>query len=122
LAHHENEITSLQEAVVKVGDGAKKREAFLAQRAQQATQAYVSLRKRRDYEIEGFTSEIIALRREIKKMEKMVLRFGPLEDRELALLGLVQETGRKADGIGRDLRGVKSRLYGVEDKLIGLEV
>jgi hypothetical protein len=51
-----------------------------------------------------------------------MIRFGPLEDRELALLGLVQETGRKADGIGRELRGVKSKVYGVEDKLIGLEV
>lgn len=58
-----------------VEEKTKKRAAYLVQRAQQATQAYVSLRKRRDYEIEGFTSEIIALRKEIKKMEKMVLRF-----------------------------------------------
>ena len=119
---HEVEIQTLQENVNRSEEGKKKRYAFLVQRAEQATQAYVNMRKRRDYEIEGFTSEIIGLRREIKKMEKMVLRFGPLEDKELALLGLVQETGRKADGIGRELRGVKGKVYGVEDKLMGLEI
>lgn len=122
LAAYEHEIKGIQESMSRMEEVHKKRCDGLVSRAQQATSAYISLRKRRDYEIEGFTNEIIALRRDIKRMEKTLLKFGPLEDRELVLLGIVQETGRKADGIGRELRGVKNKVYGIENQIQGLEL
>jgi hypothetical protein len=50
--------------------------------------SYSSLKKRRDYEIEGFTNDILMLRKQLKMLEKNILKYGPLEDKELVLLTL----------------------------------
>ena len=44
------------------------------------------MKKRRDYEIEGFTNDILMLRKQLKLLEKNILKYGPLEDKELVLL------------------------------------
>ena len=50
--------------------------------------SYNALKKRRDYEIEGFTNDIMMLRKQLKVLEKNILKYGPLEDKELVLLTL----------------------------------
>jgi hypothetical protein len=52
------------------------------------TNSYTALKKRRDYEIEGFTSDIINLRNQLRLLEKSLLKYGSLEDKELVLLNL----------------------------------
>ena len=48
--------------------------------------SYNALKKRRDYEIEGFTNDILMLRKQLRVLEKSILKYGPLEDKELVLL------------------------------------
>lgn len=50
--------------------------------------SYMALKRRRDYEIEGFTSDIISLRKQLRVLEKSILKYGALEDKELVLLNL----------------------------------
>lgn len=50
--------------------------------------SYKSLNKRRDHEIEGFTNDIMLLRKQVQVLEHHLLQYGPLEDRELLLLQL----------------------------------
>lgn len=47
-----------------------------------------ALKKRRDYEIEGFTTDIITLRSQLKALEKSLLKYDLLEEKELVLLNL----------------------------------
>jgi coiled-coil domain-containing protein 77 len=48
--------------------------------------SYHTLKRRRDYEIEGFTNDIMLLRKQLKAMEKHILKYAPVEDEELQLL------------------------------------
>lgn len=48
----------------------------------------MNLKKRRHYEIEGFTNDILSLRKQLKQLEKALLNFAPLQDKEFAILAL----------------------------------
>ncbi len=90
------------------------------------TSSYNSLKKRRDYEIEGFTNDILMLRKQLKLLEKNILKYGPLEDKELVLLTIgkslhrastlshvyciAKNTGEKAEKISTELQGLKVSL------------
>ena len=75
---------------------------------------YDELRRRRNYEIEGFTNDIVSLRSKLKTLEKQILKYGPLEDRELALLSMARETGEKATSISTNLQRLKQNLFALE--------
>lgn len=120
LASYEQEIKSLRQAYDDMDASHKRKQQQLVQRAEQVTTSYINLRKRRDYEIEGFANDIISLRRNIRDLEKSLLKFGPLEDRELVLLTIAQQTGKKADKIGKEISGLKGKVYGVESKLVNI--
>ena len=47
------------------------------------------------------------LRKQLKVLEKSILKYGPLEDRELVLLNLARDTGHKAAQISSDLQNLK---------------
>ena len=98
----------------------EKKQEFLKQRTDSITQSYNSLKKRRDHEIEGFTNDIIHLRKSLKKLEKYILKFGPLEDKELVLLDIARETGLKIEKISSSLSGLKNRIYSAENELRNL--
>lgn len=50
--------------------------------------SYSAIKRRRDYEIEGFTNDILTLRKQLRTLEKSILKYGSLEDKELVLLNL----------------------------------
>ncbi|KAJ3417218.1 hypothetical protein HDV05_006424 [Chytridiales sp. JEL 0842] len=93
---------------------------FYRRRPNQLT-SYNSLKRRRDYEIEGFTNDILMLRKQLRILEKSILKYGPLEDRELVLLSLARETGEKAARISSDLQGIKSKMIAAEQDLRSLK-
>ncbi|KAJ3276478.1 Coiled-coil domain-containing protein 77 [Terramyces sp. JEL0728] len=63
--------------------------------------------RRRDYEIEGFTSDIVNLRQQLRTLEKSILKYGALEDKELILLNIARLTGEKAGKISQHLQDIK---------------
>ena len=69
--------------------------------------SYKLLQKRRNHEIEGFTNDIILLRKQLKTLEKTILKFAPIEDRECVLLSMAKATGDKVSKMSSDLQGMK---------------
>ncbi|KAJ3027291.1 UNVERIFIED_CONTAM: Coiled-coil domain-containing protein 77 [Siphonaria sp. JEL0065] len=107
LAKSEEELKVTKKKVDDLERVGKKKSEVLGSRIEILTKNYNSLRRRRDYEIEGFTNDILLLRKQLKILEKSILKYGPLEDRELVLLNLARETGSKAAQISTDLQGLK---------------
>ncbi|ORY48279.1 hypothetical protein BCR33DRAFT_714666 [Rhizoclosmatium globosum] len=120
LAKSEEELKTVKKKVEVVERGSQKKENVLGSRIELLTKNYNALRRRRDYEIEGFTNDILLLRKQLKILEKSILKYGPLEDRELVLLNLARETGTRAAQISTDLQGLKNRVLGVENDVRGL--
>ena len=84
--------------------------------------SYNSIKRRRGYEIEGFTNDILALRKQLRVLEKNILKYGSLEDKELILLNLgnlklskARITGEKANQISSDLQSIKTKVYQTEN-------
>jgi hypothetical protein len=50
--------------------------------------SFNNLKMRRSLEIEGFTNDIGLLRRQLKTLEKHIMKFGPVEDREKVILAI----------------------------------
>jgi coiled-coil domain-containing protein 77 len=69
------------------------------------------LQRRRDYEIEGFTSDIVNLRQQLRNLEKNVLKYGTLEDKEMILLNLTRLTGERASKISGQIQNIKVWLF-----------
>ncbi|KAI8618983.1 hypothetical protein BC830DRAFT_1106272 [Chytriomyces sp. MP71] len=100
----------------------QKKTDVLTSRVQMITKNYNALRRRRDYEIEGFTNDILMLRKQLKTLEKSILRFAPLEDRELVLLNMARETAIRAAKISTDLSGLKNKILNTERDLRSLVI
>ncbi|KAI9204825.1 uncharacterized protein BJ171DRAFT_503751 [Polychytrium aggregatum] len=97
----------------------KKTEA-LKNRLEAITADYSSLKRRRNHEIEGFTNDILALRKQLKTLEKHILKYGPLEDKELLLLNIARETGSRAAKMSTDLSNLKAKVYATEKQVQSL--
>ncbi|KAI8807151.1 hypothetical protein BJ742DRAFT_813626 [Cladochytrium replicatum] len=95
----------------------EKKANYLRSRFDAVIANYNNLKRRRDYEIEGFTNDILHLRKQLKTLEKSILKYGPLEDKELILLNLAQETGRRAAQISTGLQSLKAKIYATENDL-----
>jgi hypothetical protein len=68
---------------------------------------YVALQRRRDYEIEGFTNDILSLRTQLRNLERSIVKYDSLEDKELVLLNLARATGERANQISNHLQDLK---------------
>jgi coiled-coil domain-containing protein 77 len=82
--------------------------------------SYTSIKRRRDYEIEGFTNDILQLRKQLRTLEKSILKYGCLEDKELVLLNLARQTGERAGKISSDLQVLKAKVYSTEKEVQSL--
>lgn len=117
LAKYESELKGYKAKHEETESAYKKKINALQSKIDSMHSSYKSLKKRRDYEIEGFTNDILHLRKQLKTLEKHILKFGPLEDRELALLEIARNTGQKAEKVQGDLVGLKQKMYQVEQDL-----
>jgi hypothetical protein len=84
--------------------------------------SYAALQRRRDYEIEGFTNDIISLRQQLRVLEKSILKYGALEDKELVLLNLARVTGERAGKISNQLQSLKGKIYDAEETIQSLAI
>ncbi|CAG8458615.1 118_t:CDS:10 [Ambispora gerdemannii] len=77
----------------------------------------LTAKKRRNFDLEGFTNDISTLRKELKGLEKQILKYAPIDDRELHLLTLAQETGEHVEKVSKQLRDLKAQVYTTEKEL-----
>ncbi|KAJ3196540.1 Coiled-coil domain-containing protein 77 [Irineochytrium annulatum] len=113
VSRNDQELRQCKQKLESAEAEHKKRTNFLSAKIQTLTSNYAALKRRRDYEIEGFTNDIAMLRKQLKALEKSILKYGPLEDRELVLLNLARETGQRVARISSDLQGLKHHYKAV---------
>ncbi|KAJ3281843.1 Coiled-coil domain-containing protein 77 [Borealophlyctis nickersoniae] len=120
LGKYEEEIRVVTANAANAEAACKRKIEHLQNRLSAINSSYASLKRRRDYEIEGFTNDILMLRKQLKSLEKSILRYAPLEDKELVLLNLARETGERVSKISSDLHGLKAKLYSTEEEVRSL--
>ncbi|KAI9183903.1 hypothetical protein H9P43_002955 [Blastocladiella emersonii ATCC 22665] len=114
LAKYEHELRNSRVDLEEREAGSAKKIEALQRRLESARNDYRALKKRRDLEIEGFTNDILMLRRKVKDLERHIVRTAPLQDAELAVLRMVEDTGRRTAQIQRDVVGIKQKVQGIE--------
>jgi hypothetical protein len=50
--------------------------------------SYNNMKKRRNYDFEGFSNDIATLRKQLKGLEKQILKYAPYDDREYRLMNI----------------------------------
>ncbi|TPX51280.1 hypothetical protein SeMB42_g00278 [Synchytrium endobioticum] len=116
IAKNQDELRTLKAKTDQTEQQQKRKIEYLQNRLSTFQARYDELKRRRNYEIEGFTNDIVALRSKLKTLEKQILKYGPLEDRELALLTMARETGEKASTISTNLQRLKQNLFALEEE------
>ncbi|TPX36904.1 hypothetical protein SmJEL517_g00870 [Synchytrium microbalum] len=116
IAKQQEELRGLKTKTDQSDQQQKKKIEYLQNRLSTFTSRYDELKRRRNYEIEGFTNDIVSLRSKLKTLEKQILKYGPLEDRELALLNMARETGERAASISTNLQRLKQNLFALEEE------
>ncbi|KAI8899652.1 hypothetical protein BC833DRAFT_585028 [Globomyces pollinis-pini] len=117
----EENIKKLKTEMVEKSAVSAKKIEYLKTRFDQVNASYNALKRRRDYEIEGFTSDIVSLRQQLRVLEKNILKYGSLEDKELVLLNLARLTGERASKISSQLQNLKSKIYSTEAEVQSLQ-
>ncbi|KAJ3036047.1 Coiled-coil domain-containing protein 77 [Rhizophlyctis rosea] len=117
ITKNEDEIKKLKTALATTDQSGRQTIEHLKSRLASTASSYQSLKRRRDYEIEGFTNDIVMLRKQLKTLEKNILKYSPLEDKELVLLNLARETGERVAKISTGLHGLKAKVHATEEEL-----
>ncbi|KAI9343889.1 hypothetical protein DFJ73DRAFT_941775, partial [Zopfochytrium polystomum] len=118
----DEELRTYKTQVEEADKVSAKKTNYLSTKIQALTTSYNSLKRRREYEIEGFTNDILLLRKQLRSLEKSILKYGPLEDKELILLSLARETSAKATQISTELQGLKTKVLVAERDLRSLPI
>ncbi|KAJ3079118.1 Coiled-coil domain-containing protein 77 [Quaeritorhiza haematococci] len=120
ITKNEDELRNVKSKYATMEVSHKRKVDALQRKVDAITTSYLSLKRRRDYEIEGFTNDILNLRKQIKNLERNILKFGPLEDTELTLLSLAKKTGEKVENISTTLTQLKNKVYSTEEAVRSL--
>ncbi|KAK2498237.1 hypothetical protein MC885_013040 [Smutsia gigantea] len=123
--YHEQCI-SLEEELAQIREEeAVKRETFkdhtnkMGKRLQIMTKRYEALENRRVLEVEGYKTDIKALRQKLKDFEQMLCKatLNARAHQDLALLCEVRDSNRRARKIQGELKNIKSKVFGLENEL-----
>ncbi|KAL7749923.1 hypothetical protein RI367_004799 [Sorochytrium milnesiophthora] len=122
LARYEDELRTFKTKQEDAEAGYKKRITALQSKITNMNRDYKNLKKRRDFEIEGFTTDILSLRKQVQSLEKIIIKFGQVDDRELELLDSAAGVGRKASKIQDQVTVLKRKMYQAEEELRGMAI
>lgn len=97
----------------------KDRSNKMGKRLQVMTKRYEALENRRVLEVEGFKTDIKALRQKLKDLEQMLYKvtMNARGNQDLAILCEVRDSNRRAHKIQGELKHLKTKLFGLESEL-----
>ncbi|KAI9220066.1 hypothetical protein BC828DRAFT_367638 [Blastocladiella britannica] len=122
LSRYEKELRNSRSDSEEREAASKKKIEVLQHKVDSLKNDYRSLKKRRDYEIEGFTNDILLLRRQVKELEKHIIKSAPLQDAEMEVLRLTEQTATRAAKIQREVVGLKQKVHGLERDLYSIPI
>ncbi|KAJ3370381.1 Coiled-coil domain-containing protein 77 [Allomyces arbusculus] len=122
LAKYEEELRRSKLDGEQREAGNKKKIEVLQSKLDALRNSYKALKKRRDFEIEGFTNDILILRKQVRSLEAHIIKYGPLQDQEMAVLDVVKKTAGKAQRIQDEMVGLKRKIQGMEADLHSIPI
>ncbi|XP_045151879.1 coiled-coil domain-containing protein 77 [Echinops telfairi] len=123
---YQEQCISLEEELARIQEeeGIKKeifkdRTNKMGKRLQVMTKRYEALENRRLLEVEGFKTDIKALRQKLKDLEQLLYKttLSTQANQDLAILCEVRDSNRRARKIQGELKTLKSKLFGLENEL-----
>ncbi|TNN12653.1 Coiled-coil domain-containing protein isoform 2 [Schistosoma japonicum] len=136
---YRDQVIQLEEELVRVREeGVLSKDVFkdqahkLHERVQVMSQRYQNLERRRQLEMEGYRTDISALRKKLKEVERQLLKLTlgftdginlPDEintnhkDIDLTLLKHVKNSTTRSNQILNELKNLKLKMYSLEDEL-----
>lgn len=123
---YQEQCISLEEELAKIREEeGVRREIFkdrsnkMGRRLQIMTKRYEALEHRRALEVEGFKTDIKALRQKLKDLEQMLYKatVNSQGNQDLAILCEVRDSNRRAHKIQGELKNLKSKVFGLENEL-----
>lgn len=123
---YQEQCISLEEELARIREEeGVRREIFkdrsnkMGKRLQIMTKRYEALEHRRALEVEGFKTDIKALRQKLKDLEQMLYKaaVNTQGNQDLAILCEVRDSNRRAHKIQEELKSLKSKVFGLENEL-----
>ncbi|XP_012603759.2 coiled-coil domain-containing protein 77 isoform X3 [Microcebus murinus] len=123
---YQEQCISLEEELARIREEeGMRREIFkdrtnkMGKRLQIMTKRYEALEHRRILEVEGFKTDIKALRQKLKDLEQMLYKatVNARANQDLAILCEVRDSNRRAHKIQGELKNLKSKVFGLENEL-----
>ncbi|KAK7826281.1 hypothetical protein U0070_021295 [Myodes glareolus] len=123
---YQEQCISLEEELAQIREEeGVRREIFkdrsnkMGRRLQIMTKRYEALEHRRALEVEGFKTDIKALRQKLKDLEQMLYKatVNSQGNQDLAILCEVRDSNRRAHKIQGELKNLKSKVFGLENEL-----
>ncbi|XP_062969519.1 coiled-coil domain-containing protein 77 [Cynocephalus volans] len=123
---YQEQCISLEEELARIREEeGVRREIFkdrtnrMGKRLQIMTKRYEALERRRILEVEGFRTDIKALRQKLKDLEQMLYKatINSRANQDLAILCEVRDSNRRAHKIQGELKNLKSKVFGLENEL-----
>ncbi|CAG8586718.1 13173_t:CDS:10 [Funneliformis mosseae] len=104
---YEREIKSIKTEKEQNEESSKRKIEILQKRAETLTANYNNMKRRRNHDFEGFSNDITMLRKQLKGLEKLILKYAPYDDQEYHLMNIVKETGGQIGKVSDELRTLK---------------
>ncbi|GBB93043.1 hypothetical protein RclHR1_00210039 [Rhizophagus clarus] len=105
---YEGELKSIKFEKEQYEESSNRKIQILQKKVDSLTNNYNNMKKRRDYDFEGFSNDIVMLRKKLKGLEKQILKYAPYDDHEYHLTNIVNETERQIDKVSNELRMLKA--------------
>lgn len=123
---YQEQCISLEEELARIREEeGVRREIFkgrsnnMGKRLQIMTKRYEALEHRRNLEVEGFKTDIKALRQKLKDLEQMLYKatMNTQANQDLAILCEVRNSNRRTHKIQGELKNLKSKVFSLENEL-----
>lgn len=101
---YEGALRSIKFEKEQYEESSNRKIQILQKKVETLTNNYNNMKKRRNYDFEGFSNDIATLRKQLKGLEKQILKYAPYDDREYDLMNIVKETERQIDKVSSELR------------------
>ncbi|CAG8740371.1 314_t:CDS:2, partial [Funneliformis caledonium] len=108
---YEREIKSIKTEKEQNEESSKRKIEILQKRAETLTANYNNMKRRRNHDFEGFSNDITMLRKQLKGLEKLILKYAPYDDQEYHLMNIVKETGGQIGKVSDELRTLKVSIF-----------
>ncbi|KAA0200563.1 Coiled-coil domain-containing protein 77 [Fasciolopsis buskii] len=124
----EEELVKCREEGLVSKDALKQHTDKLNQRLQTVNNRYRDLERRRQLEMEGYRTDISALRKKLREVEKQLLKLTlgltdgldnrcGLENVDVAILEQVEASATRSMHLMNQLKSLKLKMYALEDEL-----